>query len=841
MTISPVFIRRDTSFSISSMHFLMEDNLLVLLKRKNEVGDRFKETQDNVIKLMEQEIYTADEYARKKLLKLKRKIIKGEFPDLSIVETAELKHALDCYIDIFEKYKSAQQRLEEEFIQAFKNERKSLQQVFKNRELQNAVGITIGEEVYNKLNNYLDTNTEEHNRNLRKLDNFLLKFLTRASLKTSPLANLTITGVFDGTEKKSVNKLYTKLNYAVLFNLINSICLEESILPSFEYVINDTFIESGDFYYVTTTTSSKQAQLNLYNNAQQLGSIKRNALIDYIFKELRSRQFSYSDFHKLFRESISDEKQRNNILIKLMKSGFILRVDYFMETDKDLLENLIQFLYQVNYRMDIIGKFERLHELCSPTEVIMEFATAKEIYLIIEELSDLYQVDKVNRKNMLYIDYIKHDQQTDSNHIADLKPLLEEYQYLTLAFDPTQRSRYVVSRKFNEKFGETYIPGNNKELSEVLRFIGESIQQTEEANIFNGIYPWNKIYEEPVLNQYNQAAKSFMKSIEDREPYAEIIFTLNELKHFTGPIREITKLDLISHSFFYQHSQEFQIIILNHIYRGYSNFMARFMKYGQVNPDFRTYISEFFDSKNIMDLQYSYGFNANIRDPIVSRNFILPYDNGQMHCADWNDVYMYFNKQNGLLEYRDKKTDEQIRPLFLGTLISAFCPPIQNVFDLMSSHGTIYSDFGEIALRMKIAEKKLNDIVIIPRISIGDVGECTISRKKWLIKTSVIKIEDEHDDFHIWEKLNDFLEKQGIGGRFYVRNFLMDLLQETSKVTDAKPQFINMSSVSLFRLLKSIINNTAYILIEEEHPVAEGDYISEYIIENTIKDDIVLC
>jgi hypothetical protein len=819
----------------------MEENLIALLKIKNDVGNHFKQTQDNVIKLLEQEIYTADEHSRKNLIKLKRKIIKGDYPDLSTIDTQKLKHELECYIKILEEYRSSLYRLEDEFIQSFKSERRSLQRVFMNKELQNAVGITIGEEVYDKLNNYLRTDTEEHNKNLRKLDNFLLRFLTRASLKTSPLANLTITGVFDGSEKKSVNKMYTKINYSILFNLINSICLEESVLPSFQYVINDTLIESGEFYYVTTTTSSKQAHLNLYNNAQQLGSIKRNALVDFIFEEMGSRQFSYADFHNLFQESHSDEKQVNNILIKLMKSGFVLRVDYFMETDKDLLEKVIHFLYRIDYKMEIIHKFEKLHDLCSPKEVLMEFAEAKEIYSILEDLSDLYNVARVNRKNMLYIDFLRHNQQTDCNHIADMKPFLEEYQYLTLVFDPTQRSRYVVSHKFNERFGETYRPQNNKELSEVLRFIGESIQQTEEANIFNGIYPWDKVYEEPVLNKYNQVAKAFMKSIEDRETCAEIIFPLDELKQFTNPIREITELDLISHSFFYQLNKEPQSITLNHIYRGYSNFMARFMKYEQVSPDFRTYISEFLESKNVMDLQYSYGFNANIRDPIVSKNFVLPYDNGQAHSADWNDVYIYYNKHNGLLEYRDNKTDEQIRPLFLGTLISAFCPPIQNVFDLMSSHGTIYSDFGEIALRMKVADKKIDDITIIPRIGIGEAGECTISRKKWLIKTSVLKNEDEREDFHIWETLNSFLVEQGIGSRFYVRNFLMDLLQDTSKATDAKPQFINMSSVSLFRLLKSIINNTAYILIEEERPIADGDYVSEYIIENTIKDDVVLC
>ncbi|MBF8807625.1 MAG: hypothetical protein IC227_03605 [Enterococcus lacertideformus] len=164
------------------------------------------------------------------------------------------------------------------------------------------------------------------------------------------------------------------------------------------------------------------------------------------------------------------------------------------------------------------------------------------------------------------------------------------------------------------------------------------------------------------------------------------------------------------------------------------------------------------------------------------------------------------------------------------------CPPIQNIYDILSVNGSIFLDLSDIFLNQQILENGLEKkLLICPRVKIqSGENNMVITRKKMLIETDFL-LENCSDLIQLQVKLFKLLKDHKFPQEFYMRVFPIDMSLSQSNLL--KPQYVNINSPLLLKLFKHITENGKYITIEEPMPSLkdyESDVCSEYVLESTI-------
>ncbi|WP_410477508.1 lantibiotic dehydratase [Paenibacillus sp. CGMCC 1.18879] len=692
-----------------------------------------------------------------------------------------------------------------------------------------------------KLDKYLRTPAEEHDRNLRKLDYTLIKFLTRASMKTSPFANLTYSGIgnFNGAQKTGAKRLYPRLNDSLILQVYDKLFLDPEWITRLEYRLNATSVELEGKYYITVLQNTK-GERQLYKSRQGLVTLRASEALRKLFGSLQEAEaLPYAAMRELFTALGVSGEQADDTLRQLIGNGVLERTEYLNEQAGNLSEELLRKLERYGVDHPCIPLLHELNSLTGQFADSLDVGATERLYHCAEALAALFDLEPMPRRSLLYIDGIDETLQTqDYSNREKRLAQLSRYQWLMMCFDTVVKMQFAAGEFFKNHYGTSYVPANSQEASKVLRDMAQVFfSDTELLKETSGLFNWDKAYSHKRTQRLHNIARRLTGFLNEAAAESEILIPDAQTAAWQSEIQEVLGERLLSHSFFVQESGD--SMVLNHMYKGFSIYFARFLKYLEDSgSEYSAYLRECFDGNQVADIRNTFGFNANIRKRTVQKEIALPIqsmtESGQ--SLSWLDLGFRYNASTESPEFFEQATGNTVRPQFLGTLVLVAAPAILTTFDILSSHGTSYFDLGELILRERLKPAGGSDeaVIHVPRIWLGD-RELMVSREKWLLNTSVLsEAFSEKDRFEAWKRAIDYFDANGIPTRFYTRPFSGGA-EPASEVTERKPQFINLSSPLLFQVFMQLAAKGEYIVIEEEFPVAapEQDNVLEYTYEIT--------
>lgn len=847
MKVSPLYIYRETHFPLQRVSHYLGD----LAERYAEAkarATRLEPRATEVIEEMEHAIAgITEDQDRMEAIRFKRDFFnarpsaRGRYERVKHLFPAGLREEVEGVFAAREAAQSDMAGIEEEFGALSCADRKWLHDVYReDPELCDAV-MFMNSAIVPKLEKYLQTPVEQHDRSLRKLDYTLIKFLTRASMKTSPFANLTYSGMgsFDGAGKEGCKKLYPRINDSLILQAFDRLCLEPELMTRLDYRLNATCVELEGKYYITVLQNAK-GERQLYKSRQGLVTLRSGEALRALFGKLTDRgSLSYDELKATLTGLGIEGDQADGTLRHLIGSGVLERTDVLNEQSGELLAELIRKLEHYGIVHPCLNAFRQLRKLTAELETSFDRTKAERLYEALEGLSAMFGMDPMPRRSMLYIDGIDEKVTARSYREQQHKlNRLSQYQWLMMCFDTVVKMQFAAGEFFRQRYGRSFVPSNSQEASRMLRDMAQVIfSDTELMKETYGFFNWNKAYMHPRIRSLHDIAgelASFLTGAGDRQ---EIVIPDDHISRWLRQIEKVLGERLLSHSFFVQEDGERMVV--NHMYKGFSIYFARFLKYlKDTGTAYGEYLSECFDGNRVADIRNTFGFNANIRKKTVEREIALPIQSmtESERFLSWLDLGLRYNASTGSVEFFEKETGEVVRPQFLGTLVLVAAPAILTTFDVLSSHGTSYFDLGELVIRERLKHWEGHDdaTIRVPRISFGD-SELIVSRAKWLIPAkTLLELYKEKDRFGSWKRVLDFMEEHGVPSRFYVRAFMAEM-EEVTEGGERKPQFINLSSPLLFHLLIQLAGKTGYLMLEEEFPVADPkqECVREYTYEIT--------
>lgn len=845
MKLSPLYIYRETNFPAAYIHPLLGE-LSMSYKRLLDQKSLLVEEISDLTSQMEAEIkLIQDDQIRRLAINFKRDLFnmrpsaRAKFQSIQEMFSSKLKVLIHEVFLKQERLSQQRSEIQNSYEQAYGQEREWIQKVYQNDiELRNSL-VLLNTSIFKNLETYLSTEASKHNRQVRKLDYVLSRFLTRSVMKTSPFANLTYSGigVFNQVKLTGRKRLYPRVNDAILLRIFDQICLYPEIMKQLSYQLNDTLIEKEGKYYITVLKDGDKKK-KLYKASQQLCMLPSNSSLVVLFDELnKARRLSYKQMLERLQKCGMEEEVTTQLIYYLIENGVLERSVYLNGQAEDMVEELLETLRLLEFNHPSIAQLHHLQRMLTDLEDGMNnFNTLEEVYQMIEEIMKHFDL-QCERREMLYIDGI--DEKREAQALSDdwyWKNALADYQWLTMAFDVSIKMRYYASQHFKQCYGMTWEPGSVQEISSMMRDLAQALFFDKDLyDTGRGRFKEESKYSHDKVNQLHSVARMLINHMKSKINDKEINLDHDIIKSAVNQLQCIIGNELISHSFFVQHTNE--KIVLNHTYKGYGMFFARFLKYlSHSDREYDAYVRDCFEKNGIADIHNTFGFNANLRGSVVKQVFQLPImtENGTKDALTWRDVGLSYNLNTSLLEFYEIKSRKRVRPQFLGTLTLLATPPILNVFDTLSSHGTLYFDFGEVLIQEYVQTGTIPPVMRIPRVAMSS-GKLVLSRAKWLVRTEdLIKASGNDKGFETWGKILTYYMQHDIPLRFYLRPYAIDP-SKTEGLSDRKPQFINLSSPLLFHLFMQIIDKNEYVLVEEELPIMHNDSssVTEYIYEMT--------
>lgn len=822
--ISPVNIYRRTTYPVKLVELFRQEwiskKYTQILRQKSEL----ESCKATIFK------YISEKQLRFKQLRTLTKSLKRNEEITVLVPDAELNELCKRYNKIQIFLKDSLLLFDNRIKELEIKEREDLQKKYTNTRLSKSLDFTIGDSVQRKLKDYVDSTVASHNKNLRKLDRLLIEYLTRATLKTSPLADLTRTTITGDKSNQSKFQKVTINNYFLL-ELLSRVVERNLIRCNLQYRTNKTAVEKKNKMYVTIPENNHDSKSKVYllNNAQGLKTIKLSNTLKKILESTTKWKNLTEILHLISKITGVNKNEATLLVRKLINNGFLVSKSIVDTTQTNFLSQFHEFLEEKNIerelREDLLLLHKNISEMSSSEDI--EDKKLKNVIKKLRVIEEKYSMTHLPDKNLIYVDFGGGN----SRNIKDLKEYkndFEHYQELSLLFDSAFRSRIQVSDEVKKNFGKNPKIKNEVERSKIFRFIGNKLANSKQTDIYAGVYDWNKNEDNSHLNSINRQVISLFKYLKRNSEKHSIYIPEELLEKNKMILKQLITNEKISHSLFAQEINNNQLVI-NHLYRGFTSFISRFSKDFPKNMQYQQYVDE--QLNNVYEFPYSYGFNANIHKHYLNKTIKLPYDSTDTKGIGWEDLEIQIDDTTGLLGFRYK--GEKILPLFIGSLIKMLCPPIQNIIDLMGSHGAMYFDLGDIYFHQRLQDET-DEIIHNPRVNIGNSeSSITISREKWLIPTKELV---ENKTIEQQKYFLDYFLKRSLPTTFFVRGFAKNV--GDIKGNNAKPQYINLSSPTLVKTFSHIIRQNEYVCVEEEFPKIgkKAEYCEEYIIENTFEE-----
>ncbi len=864
-SIAPVYIKREGAIKGRYAYSLGSDEVYDYYVRSEELKRQLENIKEPITDEISLKIKSQEtDSARKVLINLKRDIFNLRKNLLKIVDENRelldkngLSKQLNDFIAVFKEWIDLQESYDSLFEREKELERERLVNAYIENEEVLAKGMKfIHPSTLQKLKYYTSIPACEHKAKQRKCDDTVAKVITRAAHKTSPFSTFTHVGagimgedVHDLEQNKY--KTITKFNIVYALRIFEKVILLPEIIQESTYKFADTLVYLRGKFYWTILKDDPKKRKKVYKTVDELITVNGNSVLELIYNTFAEKNsFTFKQLHDLLtRNGMTDEKA-DHFLVTLVQKQFFSNVVFLDQNSDDIIGDFIRILEDYEQRCNSVMINRLLTNLRLVEKEMLEFDKndAKEqlrsldrITGYCQEITSEYQLEEFDEKQVLYMDSIlNHIPAIDQEEWMPVLDSLSKFQMFAKIFDISYRFQLMLGTKFFEKFGTEEVSVKEKEHIILDVLLSNLIAHTDLWDNQLRISDDNFGIEE--IRRLEALKCRFLNRLYADEKKDHIDITTEELQKYIDEFPELVKKQPQSNSFFIQDTKNNRLKVLNDFYAGHMIFFARFLRnmpYVYENDKFKDYIKTTMWDENLADMYLMYGFNANRRRSLTQKAVTLPNNRlinnelGQFdEVVDMRDLTMKYDTEEKRIKiYKNK---EEIKPQFLGTLVTTLLPSIPAMLHLLNFNVVLLKDIGYSLIFNFLEQKKEFDVMEFPRIVLD--GNVVLARKRWLINTDCMVSIRNAKDNELVEKCFDFMQKYAVPRRVFVSKFFYknEGLNTGDDNTD-KPIFMDMSSPILTVVLKKMIMDTKYIIIEELLPDLtaneQEEYVGEYIFE----------
>ena len=836
----PYFMERRTNISKEEIAKFSCENLAKILEDINKCKEALNKNIDNYIEILEKQFFITQ---NKKLLNLKRKVF--NLKSINVNDLLEIDEKSSMAIEDYIKELKKLNTLEGEFKLLFEKEkeknRELLYNFYKNDETVSRAFPLVNKNFDFKYKKYIETPVEDHNAKIKKLDHQLIRFLSRATMKTSPFSSLT--SVYIGSlhnENKSENlqkfSSTCEINNYILKRILDGITEKQFFLKQCNLRVT-LYKDYGDYYVFLGQKDYEKGKV--YKTVDFNTQISKNKLLNLIITNFSNKVFNYEELFNYLCTFLEKAVAEKYIFNDLMKNRIITVHNTLNEFTSDIFESFFKGINvfkddEDNTLLKIkenVIKLENIVMNFSEEGAFERFDSVKAMDFIIEDIENILKINFVH-DILLYEDtYYKNSEkkvEIDDRFKDNFKNI---QQYIKI-FDQTYPVIKVFSNEFYKKYGTEKVHGTDLELYKLYSITAAKLSDVWKDTLFELNYE-----DSEDLNVILKLKKNFKEHLSKiktlKESSVDIkTFMDKEILSIPKDFTNITDLD--SSTIFYQKNKD--KYVLNKVYNGRLIFFTRFLKlYPHISADtrFKEYINKIY-GENTIEIREGFGFNANVHDELIKDRLILPLtdvDSSSTEGIKLEDCYFKYDEKRGLVKiYHAEKGELDV--VYLGTLAYFLVPTMMKALlglNISTRFDSAYLNFWEANTE--------SDNLIIDRIPEICYDNIVLIRKQYLLK-NIFDLKAPDTDLYA-AVLNEFKNNK-LPFKFFIRSYINGDGFDFYNLgrTQLKPQFIDLTSPLMFKEFIEKMENEKSIILEEINPLNEEDeYIHEYQIEySTIRE-----
>jgi len=829
--LNPFILVRRNSLPKSSIELEKKKEIFSLLKKIEANDLLFRENKESTIEILEEKIAKSFD---NNLLNLKRIIFNENYNKyINFIEkNDQIEDEVKQALRRLQKYWEMKNLLNQDYHALYEElnveSRETLHLAANSKFIQDYL-LMIQPNIYPKLKSYKETDVRDHKSRARKLDDTLFKVLARASIKTSPFANMTRVGLVEQTSsiKSNLGKLdgnsyFTneiKINYTFLNRLIFEFLLQED-----DFYLQTTYrtpplsIEHRKNVAIVNfvSTQDERKSVKIFETSEILKKLKIPAKLAAFLKENSvKRDFDLSDISNALDNKLSN-KELIVLARKYVEIGLLVPTIGFSQFDDN------EFLSEI---IKIGKKFLKESNLNRLHNIIDQLILTKE---------KLHTVNSIEERNSVYRDmetYLNANEETKNigmsvNHIfyedgiindkipvnnlcsqSDIETL-SNLQKITLLFDVSVRMRLELG----ERVSQSGVNSLNSDFFTLLFETSKDILSYWSDPLYIG-----DNIQSIWIKKLDSLKIGFIRELRELVSTSNVSVDITKLvNNYVEKIPQqlISRTDLSS-SFFIQKNGD--QLIINNIYDGQEKYKARFMdyfkEYLENDVDYKLFEQEYYLNQGYREYTENFGFNGNIKSIYLPKR-VTTVGTGRKRFSPIAKNYSEIEEFGVSIDpvchfitFFDRSTNADIKVLFRGSLIPTAMPGYISTLLQLFSSGRMTFKFSDLAC---------NDSG--PRLTMGNI---ILSRKKESLskyKDLFLNADVDGPEYH--RKINEYFWKNNFATKFFVVA-KRDLSDKQFKFVDFKPFYVDVANpISLRIFVKEIVKkyqdeNYENLFIEE--------------------------
>lgn len=759
------------------------------------------------------------------LLNLKRDVFNNRKEKIEKYRNSHGEQEISGYLTRFlsksDELQHVVMQFESEYGNAYVQNRKTLQENLHDEGFLKSIAFN-NETIYTKLAKYMQTSSDQHNKKLKKLDFFLLKLLTRGSMKTSPFSYLTKTGLASNEKLSFEKEAYCELNHSVLLKIVHQFLrTDEQALTRIPARVENFGSRNGKVYYVSQRDIDHSNKV--FETSDKFVEYELDPQLITYLESQKTETISFQQFYEQVNQIAAYEGQELMLYRKLV-SLKLLKQQVTISNDRDIIGSVKAFLESLQIGEQLLPKLDELHEELISFETKDAFARINHWKKINETLQLMNTSDKKIGNEILYEDVVFKESKEDVVSDKLDSAFLHQITDFILLFDVNVRVQYEIGQLYAEAYGE-------------------QMKKVTDSNLLNTIF-FSKIhhffpYYQDQKYRYKEAVAQEVRLLDNlRDEFLQEFDTMlgeadssNEsidlsalIASYTTRIPTYIKQNIdVSFSLFMQYAGE-NTVVLNNVYDGHEKFISRFKDFFSTQldkQDYTQYTNEVFNEKNYYEIDELFGFNGGIHDRKHQQT--MKIDAGYQHFNNKSnnalqDIHVKYDENTKKIKFLDAENKE-CSFTYKSSLVPMYLPGVLSVLLHLCQSGRMNFDITGSVARFPY----------VPRITMGNI---ILSRKKWNLSMSDInEIISSDPDLHmVYKKINAYFEDNGLPKRFFFKRHRIK-----GSFAVEKPLFFDIEVPLLLKFFVNEINEQdAYI--EEILPDVSMP-LNEYLVEYSIKKE----
>ena len=273
--------------------------------------------------------------------------------------TEEVINSLQTVLTLEEQKQNLLVDYKNEYTNVYSSNRSTLQEKVSNEELKKSITF-FNNTIYKKLDNYIHTKSDEHNKKLKKLDFFLLKLLSRGSMKTSPFSYLTKTGLVSEEERAFEKQAYCEMNHSVILKLVHQyLRTNEDALEKIPVKVENFGSRDGKVYYVSQQDIDHSTKV--FETSDKFVEYKLEQDLIRYFEEKKLKVITFQQFKEIANSIEGYSGKELSLYSKLIELK-LLRQQVNISNNRGILLSINEMFAKYGIGEEIRKQLEDLHE-----------------------------------------------------------------------------------------------------------------------------------------------------------------------------------------------------------------------------------------------------------------------------------------------------------------------------------------------------------------------------------------------------------------------------------------------------------------------------------------------